>query len=374
MAGIYIHIPYCKKACHYCNFHFSTSTQNKSLMINSIIKELKIRSQPYINDTIQTIYFGGGTPSLLTKKELDIIFEKIYSIFDVSKHAEITLEANPDDLTDGYLKTLDESPINRLSIGVQSFHDSDLTWMNRAHNATEAENCIKKAQDLGLTNLSIDLIFGNPSTTMHMWEENLERSITYNVPHISCYALTVEPKTALAKMIQLKKSKDIDDDQQSLQFVRTMEFLTTNGFDHYEISNYCQKDAFAIHNTNYWKGVKYLGVGPSAHSYDGENRSFNIDNNLRYLECLEKGESANIIDVRKSHDIYNEYVMTGLRTKWGCEIESLEKFGKKYLNHFESESLGFIKDKLLFLNGNTYCLTNEGKLFADKISAELFYI
>ncbi|MDX1545081.1 MAG: radical SAM family heme chaperone HemW, partial [Christiangramia sp.] len=289
MSGIYIHIPFCKQACHYCDFHFSTSTKKKSQLVEMLGRELVLRKNELDSEEIETIYFGGGTPSLLNKEELDQIFQTVFENFKVTENAEITLEANPDDLTQEKLKMLSESPINRLSIGVQSFFEEDLQLMNRAHNSDEALSSLKHAKRY-FDNISIDLIYGIPGQTNAQWKENLQTALDLEIPHISSYALTVEPKTALEKFIEKGKIKAVDDEQYREQFEILVSTLTTNGFEHYEFSNFGKPGYHSRNNMAYWMGRTYLGIGPSAHSFDGNSRKWNISNNTLYIKAIEKDQ------------------------------------------------------------------------------------
>ncbi|MEO6683424.1 MAG: radical SAM family heme chaperone HemW, partial [Ginsengibacter sp.] len=292
MAGIYIHIPFCKQACYYCNFHFSTSQALKSEIIQSLLREIELRTKSInknisiidAGEQIKTIYFGGGTPSLLSFDEINEIMSVIRSNYSVISEAEITLEANPDDITIEKLKEWKSAGVNRLSIGIQSFIERDLIWMNRVHNSRQALNCIELARLVGIPNFSIDLIFGTPGLTNEEWRNNVQRAIDLEVPHIACYALTVEPRTALKKMIQLKKKEDVNDDVQAEQFAILMEMMSQAGYEHYEISNFAKPGHRSKHNSSYWQGEKYIGLGPSAHSYNGQNRMWNVANNIIYIK------------------------------------------------------------------------------------------
>ncbi|TKC00216.1 radical SAM family heme chaperone HemW [Pedobacter cryophilus] len=373
MAGIYIHIPFCKQACHYCDFHFSTSLKYKDEMLQSIIKEIGLQQNYLGSQTIETVYFGGGTPSLLTGDEVSRIIEAIQTQYDLSKMPEVTLEANPDDLNLQKLREFRNTSINRFSIGVQSFFDEDLKWMNRAHQANEAESAIKRAQDFGFENITIDLIYGYPLLTDQKWEQNIQKAIQFQIPHISSYSMTVEPKTALANFINTEKQKPLDDAQSAAQFQILMAELAANGFQHYEISNFAKPNQFSKHNTNYWKGVHYLGIGPSAHSFNGESRQWNIANNAKYLAELATKKIPFEMETLSLNDRFNEYIMTSLRTMWGIDL-------RKVNHDFDSQ----IKDKLLaaadeYLSKNWLAyadekliLTQEGKLYADLIASELF--
>ncbi|HEY6899882.1 MAG TPA: radical SAM family heme chaperone HemW, partial [Puia sp.] len=283
MAGIYLHIPFCRQACHYCNFHFSTSLNRKNDFIVALLKEMELRKDYTGKEPIETVYFGGGTPSLLEEGELGRIMERLNALFPVAPGAEVTLEANPDDIHPGLLRSWRATGINRLSIGIQSFFEEDLQWMNRAHNARQAIDCIRMAQDTGFTNMSIDLIYGGPTLPDPHWQENVGQAIGLQVPHLSCYALTVEPRTALDKMIHLHKKEDVNPDDQARQFLQLMEMAANAGYEHYEISNFAKPGMRSRHNSSYWQGKTYLGLGPSAHSFNGASREWNIANNSQYI-------------------------------------------------------------------------------------------
>ena len=375
MAGLYIHIPFCRKACHYCNFHFSTSFKLKTELVEAIANELHLQ-QNYLNkQTINSIYLGGGTPSVLNINELNIIFDKIYQIHNVSPQAEITLEANPDDLNGEFLQNLKKyTPVNRLSIGIQSFSEEDLRWMNRAHNAIEARSCIEYAQDAGFDNLTVDLIYGAPTTSDEQWLKNLQIIFDYDIPHISCYALTVEDDTALSNFIKKGKRPAINDENAARQFEILQDEMKRNAFLQYEISNFAQPDKFAKHNTNYWFGVPYLGIGPAAHSFNGTSRQWNIANNPQYIRSIANEKVPFTHENLTVTQQYNEYVMTSLRTMWGSDpITINEKFGKQYLKYFNQKIIQHIQNKNVVTDGKKYFLTDKGKLFADRIAMELFF-
>ena len=373
MSGIYIHIPFCKQACHYCDFHFSTSTKKKSQLVEMLCKELVLRKDE-IRETIQTIYFGGGTPSLLNAEELESIFNTIYETFEVSENAEITLEANPDDLSEEVIKMLHNSPVNRLSIGVQSFFEEDLKLMNRAHNSKEALQSLQLAKKY-FDNISIDLIYGIPGQSNEQWIENLDIALDLGIPHISSYALTVEPKTALESFIEKGKVTPVEDETYREQFDILVNTLTTNGFEHYEFSNYGKPGYHSQNNMAYWLGKPYLGIGPSAHSYDGTSRKWNISNNNLYINAIGAGKIPQQTEELSTTDAYNEYVMTRLRTKFGVSSDELQqKFGEKYRSHFLKETKKFVQDALIEKIKNTYHITSKGKFLSDGIAADLFYI
>ena len=375
MAGIYLHIPFCKQACNYCDFHFSTSMKMKVAFVKAIIKEIELRKDVFANKLISSIYFGGGTPSLLSKEELDMIFEKLYKSFTIDADAEITLEANPEDLNFDKILQLKDTPINRLSIGVQSFRDEDLKYMNRVHTAIEALNSIKVAQDLGFQNITIDLIYGTPGMSNEDWKYNLRKSFALNLPHISSYALTVEEKTPLYYQI-LKKNIDAVDEQQSAnQFKILMDEMLSYGYEQYEISNFCKDNSYSRHNSSYWKKNHYLGLGPSAHSYFGNSRLWNVSNNVKYIKALSASRLPLSKENLNTQDMYNEYVMTSLRTKWGCSLIEIEKYySRSYLNYFKVQIKGHEINGYIIENKGVYTLSEKGKLIADRITSDLFVI
>jgi oxygen-independent coproporphyrinogen-3 oxidase len=373
-AGIYLHIPFCKQACHYCNFHFSTSMRYKSEMIDAIVTEIELQKD-YLNGLpLQSIYFGGGTPSVLETSEIELLLHQIYKFHEVLPNAEITLEANPDDLTETKLQQLSKTAINRLSIGVQSFFDADLKYMNRAHDVSEAINCIKNAQKYGFNNLTIDLIYGTPTMNNEQWRTNLQTIFDLNVSHISCYCLTVEPKTALEHFVKTGKSEPVDEGQAAEQFEILVAEMTKNGFDHYEISNFAKPDFYAVHNSNYWKGKNYLGLGPSAHSFNGETRQWNIAHNQQYINSLTQKELNFELENLSKNDQFNEYIMTGLRTKWGVDLTKIETFGKEILIHFIEKCQPFLENQTMIQTENGFALTSKGRFLSDGIISELFLV
>jgi oxygen-independent coproporphyrinogen-3 oxidase len=374
MAGLYLHIPFCKQACHYCNFHFSTSLKYKDELLDALIKEIELQANFLQQAPLESVYLGGGTPSLLNADELNRLFDKISSIHTIQPNAEITLEANPDDLQKDSLQALRQTPINRLSIGIQSFADADLQFMNRAHNAKEAAYCIPLAQDLGFTNLTIDLIYGSPTTTDEQWLLNLQTVFSREVPHLSCYALTVEDRTALAHFVKTGKSPRPDDEAAARQFDLLMEQTAKQGYDHYEISNFAKPDYYAIHNSNYWKGIPYLGIGPSAHSFDGQNRQWNIAQNIKYIQALEKDTIPFEQEILSQSDRYNEFVMTGFRTIWGVEKNTLSSKYSEFQNHFLTNIQPFLYQGLIKETPDRFILTQSGKHLADRIASDLFYL
>ncbi len=374
MSGIYIHIPFCKQACNYCDFHFSTSLKLKSNLIESILVEIDLRHSYLENKNIETIYFGGGTPSLLSEKELFLILEKIYKNYNVSSNAEISLEANPDDLSVEKLKELKRLEINRLSIGLQSFNNEELIWMNRAHTATESEASVKRAQDKGFENISIDLIYGSKFSNLTNWKKTLDKAIALDVKHISSYNLTIEDKTKLGHDFKVKKEIAIDDEKSSELFLEMIDRLEKNNFIQYEISNFGKENYFSNHNSNYWKGIEYIGFGPSAHSFDGVSRQWNISNNSLYIKNVtDKNETYFEKEILSESDQFNEYILTSLRTIWGIDVLVLNtKFNSEILNSFNEKIKTYISSDMIIFNNNKYVLTSNGKLFADKIASELF--
>lgn len=373
MAGIYIHIPFCKQACYYCDFHFSTSLKYKDELLQALVKEIQLQKGYLDGETIETIYFGGGTPSVLSSDEINLLLGTITNLHTVSSNAEITLEANPDDLDREKLSLLSKTDINRLSIGIQSFFDDDLKWMNRVHKANEAESSVKRAQDTGIENITVDLIYGYPLLNDQKWKQNLEKVFELNVPHVSSYSMTVEPRTALATFIKNKKQPAMDDQQSAAQFLILMDAMQQQGFEHYEISNFCKPGHYSKHNSNYWKGVKYLGIGPSAHSFNGETRQWNIPNNTKYIQALQQASIPSETEILTETDRLNEYIMTSLRTIWGLDLNKLNTIAEaasSQLNiaaqrYFEN---GWIEQKDQIIN-----LTQTGKLYADHIASELFF-
>jgi oxygen-independent coproporphyrinogen-3 oxidase len=371
--GIYIHIPFCKQACHYCDFHFSTSLKYKDRMVAAICAEIILRKAE-ISAPIKTIYFGGGTPSLLTSEEIKTIITTVYSTFDVLPNPEITLEANPDDLSEVVVKALAKSPINRLSIGIQSFFEDDLNLMNRAHNANEAETSINFAKKY-FTNISIDLIYGIPGMTKERWIANVDKAFAFEIPHFSCYALTVEPKTALDTFIKKGIIPPVEDELAQEHHAALIEKMEAAGYDNYEFSNFSRPGWESQNNMAYWQGKPYLGVGPSAHSYDGDSRSWNVSNNSKYLKSIEKGELPIERESLSIKDKYNEYVMTRLRTKWGISLEEIKiKFGERYLEYLLEQAAQFITSKHLKLTNNTLLVTKKGKFLSDGIASGLFLV
>ena len=374
MSGIYIHIPFCKKACHYCNFHFSTSLKLRRPMLDAILKEINLRTGYLQGKTIETVYFGGGTPSLLDTKEIMEIWSVLEANYEFSSDMEITLEANPDDLLFNKLEEFKNyTPINRLSIGVQSFFNEDLEYMNRAHNAIEAKNCIENALKLGFNQLSVDLIYGTPTMNDQNWIQNLETVFDFGVQHLSSYALTVEPKTTLQQLIAKGKSTEVDEEHTARQFEILLDKTSAAGYEQYEISNFCLPPHYAKHNSSYWKGAHYLGIGPSAHSYNELSRQWNVANNAKYIADIEIGKIPAEIEVLTMQEQYNEFIMTSLRTKWGASMHKIEeKWGKEQKESFVKIAEAYLSKGLMKLENGIYSLSNSGKLLADSIMSDFF--
>lgn len=374
MAGIYIHIPFCKQACHYCDFHFSTSLKKKDEMVLALAKEIEMRKNEFKDEQVETIYFGGGTPSILTIGDLRFLIDAVFKNFNVTENPEITVEANPDDLSKERIIELSNNKVNRLSIGIQSFFEDDLKMMNRAHNAEEAKECLEFATQY-FDNISIDLIYGIPEMSNEKWLQNIETALSFNIPHISSYALTVEPKTALHTFIQKGIIPQPDDEVAQEHFQILVDKLSENDFIHYELSNFGKSTYFSKNNSSYWLGKKYIGIGPSAHSYDGEKRSWNVSNNSLYLKSISEKKLPSETETLTLTDRYNEYVMTGLRTIWGISLDRIEiEFGKTYLDYLNQQAAKYIEDHLLFIDENILRTTKKGKFLSDGIASDLFML
>lgn len=374
LSALYIHIPFCKQQCNYCNFHFSTLLRGKSEMVEAIAQEIRLRKGE-CSKPLESIYLGGGTPSLLNEAELMLIFNHIYSTFEVADGAEITLEANPDDLNEDYLKILNKTPINRLSIGVQSFHDADLHFMHRAHNARQALQCIELAQKYGFRNLTIDLIYGSPSTSDKQWIQNIEKALSLDIPHISAYALTVEPKTTLSYKIKKGIFPKVKESAQQRHFNLLIDYLTSYGYLHYEISNFGKEGFFSRHNTGYWLGRHYIGVGPSAHSFDGKSRSWNVSNNTQYLRSIYNKIRPCEVEYLSLKDQINELTMIGLRTIFGVNLSVFEEhFPHDLIQLWLKQANPLIKEGKLQHYNHTIYLHPKYRFFADGIASELFIL
>ncbi|MBP6575930.1 MAG: radical SAM family heme chaperone HemW [Chryseobacterium sp.] len=373
---IYLHIPFCKQKCSYCNFHFSTSFSLKDEMLLAIKKEIGIRHQELENKSLKSLYFGGGTPSVLSVDEIKSLINEFQKYFSFDENIEITLESNPDDLNKNFLKELSQTEINRLSIGTQSFFDEDLKLMNRAHNASEAESSIKRAQDFGLENISIDLIYGSPTSNFEIWKDNLNKTIELQVPHVSSYALTVEPKTALEKWIENGKVKSPEEAEQNQEFYYMSDFLKDNGFDHYEISNFGKPGFHSKHNSAYWKSEPYLGIGPSAHSYNGNlERSWNVANNSLYIKNINQNIIPKETEILSEKDRFNEMMMIGLRTIWGVDLNKInQNFSPEIIDYFNEEIKNKIESGILKIEENHLLIPEKHWFLADGIASDLFLV
>lgn len=371
MAGIYLHIPFCKQACTYCDFYFSTSLSTKDAVIGGIVKEIKLRKDYLTEKNIDSVYFGGGTPSLLSEGDLELIFQALREQFSLKQNTEITLEANPDDISPEKLKLWHKLGINRLSIGLQSFNNQELKWMNRAHTAEESVSSVKLAQDAGFDNITIDLIYGSKFQTLQSWEETLRKAIDLKTQHISSYNLTIENKTVLGVNYKRGKEPAVNDELSGNQFLTMVEELTKAGFIHYEISNFGKEGFFAHHNSNYWLQKHYLGVGPAAHSFNGISRQWNINNNPQYIKALKEGGVYFEREELSLEERYNEYILTRLRTIWGCDLEEIKNlFGTKTEEYFKQQ----VEKKITYLEekDGIYTLKSSAKLLADGIASQLF--
>jgi len=374
MAGIYIHIPFCKQKCHYCNFFSVASVKGRDEFVQALLKEIELRKDYLEGERVNTVYFGGGTPSLLRISHLTQLISHLTKHFDIDSNAEITLEANPDDLSPEYLKQLRKTPVNRLSIGIQSFFDDDLQYLNRVHDAGQALRAVDLARNAGFDNLTIDLIYGIPTLTDEKWTRNLEIFFSLDLPHLSAYSLTVEQKTPLALLIEKGKYAPVDENLSVAHFKMLLQAAKTNDFIHYEISNFAKEGFYSKHNSIYWLGGHYLGLGPSAHSFNGDSRQWNISSISKYIKLDNFLTSVEEKEVLTKDQRYNEYVMTSLRTVWGCDTVHIRNvFGEEQEKYFIRNVNPFLERGHLYREGSRYFLTDEGKLFADGIAAGLFY-
>ncbi len=373
MAGIYIHIPFCKQACHYCDFHFSTSLKSTPAMLEALKQEMVLRADSLAGQVIDTIYFGGGTPSILEVNQINDLINHVYTLFEVNPSVEITLEANPDDLDLSSIQKLAQSKVNRLSIGVQSFDQVDLKMMNRAHDSSQAISALENATKY-FDNISVDLIYGIPNMSNHRWRQNIEKVLELGIKHISCYALTVEERTALNKLIQKGVIPRVEEEVAHQHFVILMEVLKSNGYEHYELSNFCLPGFYSKNNTGYWLGKKYMGIGPSAHSFDGKCRSWNIANNPLYIKGVQNNKLAFEVEELSVKDRYNEYVMTGLRTIWGINLTTIaNEFGLTYKQYVEEQMQKHLENGLIELKQGVATITTKGKFLSDGIASDLFW-
>lgn len=375
MAGIYIHFPFCKQACTYCNFHFSTSLKNHEILLESMYKEIELRNNFFKNEIIDSIYFGGGSPSLLTTKSIHKFILKLKSFFNISSSAEITVELNPDDSSTKYLKDLKEIGVNRLSLGIQSFIDEDLQLMNRAHSSLQAYESIEKVKSI-FKNFSIDLIYGLPNSNLNNWMYNLNTSLSFDPPHMSCYVLTIEPKTLLKKQIDSGKVSLIEESKVEEQYSMMVEYLEENQYHNYEFSSFAKHGNRSINNSGYWEGKPYLGIGPSAHSFDGKNkRSWNISQNKLYLKSIKENKLPLTEENLSPKDKFNEKIMTGLRTSSGVSLNYIkDEFGSRYANYLEENSKNLILSNDLYWDGDSLHVTKKSKFLSDGIASDLFII
>lgn len=375
MAGIYIHIPFCTKKCYYCDFYSIASLKYKDEVVNSLIKELEWQKNYLNGDQIKTIYFGGGTPSLLSDMEINRIVDKILHIYPVAVLPEITLEANPEDITQDYLQKLAMTPVNRLSIGIQSFLDDELKRLNRRHNAMQAIEAVMKSQDNGFSNISIDLIYGIPDSDEINWLVSLGMAFTLNIRHISAYHLTIEPQTVFHRFWEQGKIKPIDEDVSFKMYQMLINQTRNEGFEQYEISNFCKTDFESIHNANYWRQQKYLGIGPSAHSYNLTSRQWNVANVKQYINQIENGNIPSTTENLDISEKYNEFLLTALRTSNGINSDDIETiFGAKYKADFLKCCKKYIYSKHIIKHDNRYFLSDKGKFISNSIISNLFYI
>lgn len=370
---LYLHIPFCRKACHYCDFHFSTNLSQKELLVKAMVAELELQKDYLPDKRLSTVYFGGGTPSLLSESELDELMNAISARFSVSPDAEITLEANPDDLDPATVSNLRRAGINRLSIGMQTFDDEMLRYLNRTHTGAEAMEAVKRAQDGGISNISLDLIYALPAPGHERLKSDLDKIISLGTSHLSAYCLTIEPDTAFGRWVQSQKMLPVDEEFAAAQFEITIEELSAAGYEQYEISNFAREGRYSRHNTSYWQRKPYLGIGPGAHSYNGMSRQFNVSNNNKYLKDLASGLSPATVEILTSDDQVNEYLLTGLRTKWGCSLDMLDQLSNGAFREIHRSTVKeLVARGWLQMIENTLLLTSSGRLFADRIASDLF--
>lgn len=371
MAGIYIHIPYCHKACNYCNFHFSTNLNTVDKMVDAICKEIELKRDFLGKPLIETIYFGGGTPSVLSVNQLNQIVEKLHAVFTISKTAEQTLEANPEDLTEEKIHFWKKIGINRFSVGIQSFQEDSLKWMNRNHTSNDSIKGVKRIQDSGIDNISIDLIYGLPHLSEDLWRGEIQTAINMNVSHISSYCLTVEDKTALGNQVKKGMTLPVSEELSETHFLILMEEMERAGYEHYEISNFCKPSFESKHNTSYWKGIPYIGIGPGAHSYNRTTRQYNVSNNTEYIKQITAGKIPFTEEVLTKEDHYNEYILTRLRTRWGIHLNEINELAPPHLVEIQNLLLNYTENGFINEAEGIYTLTQKGKLLADEITLHL---
>lgn len=372
MAGIYIHIPFCKKKCHYCDFYKTLDTGMAESYIRALVKEMTLQKDYLENKKVKTIYLGGGTPSVLTAAQVREIIEKLGAAFDVAEDAEITMEVNPDDISRVYARDLKQAGINRISLGIQSWNNDILAFLNRRHTADEAEQALKDILASGINNISVDLIYGIPGLQTGQWKDELQKTVNLDIKHISAYHLTVEEDTMLGKMKKSGNFMEISEEESERQFNMLIDICRKNAFVQYEISNFCKDEWYSIHNTNYWKQEAYLGLGPSAHSYDGESRQWNVADLQAYIRTIEKDAVPFTVEVLTQKDKYNEYIMTSLRTMWGINIDKVEeKINKESRDYLNNLAARFVKYGMMKRKGSQLILTDQGRMISDNIISEL---
>lgn len=375
MAGLYIHIPFCAKRCLYCDFFSNTEMKYKEPYIKALIREMELRKEYIGNEPLDTIYFGGGTPSQLDAADFGRIFEAVYRLFDTSRCQEITLEANPDDMTPEYVKALRTFPFNRISMGVQSFKEEDLRFLNRRHDRKQALQAVDLCKRNGLENISIDLIYGLPGQTIEEWQRNLDTVIGLDIPHISAYHLIYEEGTALFKLKEAGKVVPVEEDLSVALFSLLIERLTASGYLHYEISNFARPGMLSKHNSSYWTGRSYLGIGPSAHSYNGQNRQWNVSSLPRYIKAIEEGQPDYEMEESDINTRYNDFIITGLRTMWGVKLATIQQlFGKERLAYCQKQALPYLQKGLLVEKEGILTLSREGIFISDGIMSDLLWV
>jgi oxygen-independent coproporphyrinogen-3 oxidase len=374
MAGIYLHIPFCKSRCYYCDFYSNTDESLIDTFVENLCEEAKIRKDE-VCENIKTIYFGGGTPSRLQQKHFEQIFDTLFDAYSIDSDAEITLEVNPDDLAPDYIRMLSALPFNRLSIGIQSFDDRELKFLNRRHSAQQATEVVKNAQQIGFENISIDLIYGIPNQTLEVWRKNLQQTIDLNIQHISAYHLIYEEDTKIYSLLQAGKINPVNEQTSTEMFSELINKLTTNGFLHYEIANFALPNRFSRHNSSYWRGESYIGLGPAAHSFVGDNRSKNISSLAQYLEAVELKTLNRTFEKLSLAEQYNEFILTGLRTMWGVDLQKLRNtFGEKFYTFCMKNAQKHINRHLLEIENDTLKLSREGIFISDGIMSDLMWV
>ena len=375
MSGIYFHIPFCKQLCHYCAFHKSISLQAKDDMLECLKQELKLRKGYLGNASLTTIYFGGGTPSVYQPKEIESLIDEVAKYFTIDLDAEITLEANPDDLTESYLQQLEKTRVNRLSVGIQSFHDEDLILMNRRHTGKDAFNAIRRAKNYGFDNISVDQIYGVPGLSMQKWKENLKLVFELDIQHISSYHLMFDPNTIFTKKLEKGQLVEMDEEESFEQFKYLIDEARKHGFTHYEISNFSKEGFISKHNSSYWKQKKYLGIGPSAHSYNLEEREWNIAHNYKYIKAIKEGDSFSEKEELSEYDRFNDFVLTSLRTYWGMDLELVRKdFGEELYQHCAAKSKKYLLSDHIRQEDNCIILNDKGVFVSNDIMSDFFWV